>query len=111
MRSTTDRGSTGGSERASSLAIRRFGDTYQFELDLPSAGGGLRPTIWSGSRSIDPEVWALLSGALETATAGFESTDFPTMAGTATMVVPSTVGHLEQLGKLIFRYVLPEEVQ
>jgi len=111
MAGTTDSGSSTLREQAGSLAIRRSVEGYHFELDVPSSGGGLRPTIWSGSQAVDAETHSLLRRALDSVTVGFNRPSVQGAAAGATMVASGTLGQLEQLGKLIFRYVLPDEVQ
>src|SRR5439155_22796242 len=105
-------GSTPGTGvRAGSLVIRRFGDTYQFELDVPSSTGGVRPGIWSGTQRIEPETWSALREALETTATGLLRREEIGLGGTATQVAPDAESALERLGGLIHRHVLPEEVQ
>jgi hypothetical protein len=111
MAGTTDSGSSTRSELAGSLTIRRSIDGYHFELDLPSSGGGLRPTIWSGSQVVDDDTLSLLRGVLNSVTGGLHSPAIQSAPAGATMVVAGTLSQLEQLGKLMFRYVLPDEVQ
>ncbi|MFN0071962.1 MAG: protein kinase domain-containing protein [Chloroflexota bacterium] len=111
MAGTTDSGGWTGRERAGSLTIRRSVDGYHFELDVPAAGGGLRPTIWTGSQTMDDDSLALLGRALDNVTARLEQPFALNAPPGATMVAPSATGQLEQMGRLIYRYVLPEEVQ
>ena len=101
---------SGTGARAGSLVARRFGDTVQFELDLPSAGGGLRPTIWSGSLRVEPGVWSSIRAALDAVSLGLRA-DVSQIDDGRTRVAPSATAALERLGGLMHRHLLPDEVQ
>ena len=103
--------SSGSGLRAGSLVVRRFGDTYQFELDLPAAGGGVRPAIWSGSQRVGPQTWSALRQALESTAGSRLGRQQLGVRGTATQIAPGAIGDLEHLGGLIHREVLPDEVR
>ena len=103
--------SSGSGFRAGSLAIRRFGGSYQFEVDLPSPGGGVRPTIWSGTQTVDAAVWSALRAALEALALEMTQVGQLEARGTSTQVAPSTAGSLERLGTLMHRSLLPDEVK
>src|SRR5437763_700609 len=102
--------SSGTGARAGSLVVRRFGDTVQFELDLPSAGGGLRPTIWSGSLRVDPGIWSSVRAALDAVSLGLRA-DLSQVDDGRTRVAPSATAALERLGSLMHRHLLPDEVR
>ena len=103
--------SSGSGLRAGSLVIRRFGDTYQFELDLPSAGGGSAPAIWSGAQRVDEDTWSTLREALDTTATSSRAGQALDPIGTATQVLLKPPRSLEWLGGLIHRSVLPDEVK
>src|SRR5690349_18122602 len=103
--------SSGSKVRAGSFVIRRSGDVYQFELDVPAAGGGLRPAIWSGTRQVTPRTRATIDEALQDATNSLYQSAEADPWRTETQVIVGPENALERVGRLIYQWILPEEIQ
>src|ERR1043166_8563943 len=98
MAGSTDSGSATGRERAATLTIRRSRDGYDFELDVPAAGGGPRPTIWVGNQVVDADTRDLVQRARDGISKRLDRPVGIDAAAGATVLAPSAVGQLQHLG-------------
>ncbi|MCC7106704.1 MAG: CHAT domain-containing protein, partial [Chloroflexi bacterium] len=102
-------GASNSTLRLGSLNISRSGESFQIQLDLPPPGG-VRSSIWSGSSHLDERAKLSIELAVQRAGASMAPRGMDqTLVATRTLL--DTSGPLEQLGRMMFREILPDVAQ